>query len=785
AATPAPSPTPTPAPAGTPSPQLPLRLPVAPSATPESSIAPSPIPQIFIAPSATPESSIAPTPTPDPIPGFAIDFRLPKLPDLFLLPLRARPTQPSTPTTPNAAARIASTPTLPSVSQITSSLASQPAIATQPSIAPTPAPAAPLGSATQPVTQIQPAPASAIVPAPASAIVPAPAVSQSQNPQQELAFLIGDLLGAKTSISQNAATGNTIVDWEINDKNRSFSLEIPPVETPNLTFIPASENPPENPPQLGASGTEQPDGYIVLNPAPAETATPEQPPENPTNWLANIPQISLPPIESPPVNPVPAPTPAPTPAPVPAPTPAPAPAPIPAPTPTPPPTAESVNIPDIPNVIPLEISRSIVEQTLDQGNANDAVALIDQLFEQDYEQYYGENFTDKKVNFQYLRETLKTIKEETGKQAVIVYAIARIEELSLVLVVPDGPPIIRNIPVARNELEKNVKLLQEYLAKPEDSQDTRYLPSAKQVYQWLIAPIDGDLEPLNIDTLIFAFDAGLRQLPLSALHDGNQFLIEKYSLGSIPSVSLTNTNYQSLRNAQVLAMGASEFPDTDKLKLPAVPIELSTIAGRRRETQNQAAFPLWQGRSFLNPEFTLENLRKQREQQAFGIVHLATHASFPQGENGRKEAEIDLWNRSLSLDEFRLAKWYDRTEVELLVLSACETAIGDNTAEMGFAGLAVRSGVKSALASLWKVNDTGTLGLMTEFYRHLRSAPIKAEALRKAQLAMLHKQIVVKNGQLQGTERAIDLPGNLKNLPNSDLSHPHFWAGFTIIGSPW
>ncbi len=95
-----------------------------------------------------------------------------------------------------------------------------------------------------------------------------------------------------------------------------------------------------------------------------------------------------------------------------------------------------------------------------------------------------------------------------------------------------------------------------------------------------------------------------------------------------------------------------------------------------------------------------------------------------------------------------------------MVLSACETAIGDNREEMGFAGLAVGSAVRSALASLWKVNDVGTLRLMTEFYGDLRSTPIKAEALRQAQLAML-------------------------GLPNSNLSHPHFWAGFTIIGSPW
>ncbi|MCZ0904346.1 hypothetical protein ON021_31065, partial [Microcoleus sp. HI-ES] len=138
--------------------------------------------------------------------------------DSFVLPPRARPTQPSTPTTPNASARLASRPTLPSVSQINSSLGAQPAIAPQPSNAPNPAPTAPLASVTQPVTQIQPAPA--------SAIVPAPAVSPSQTPQQELAFLIGDLLGAETSIDQNTETGNTQLDWKRNNET-IISLELP------------------------------------------------------------------------------------------------------------------------------------------------------------------------------------------------------------------------------------------------------------------------------------------------------------------------------------------------------------------------------------------------------------------------------------------------------------------------------------------------------------------------------------------------------------------------------
>ncbi|WP_445299278.1 two-partner secretion domain-containing protein, partial [Microcoleus sp.] len=241
--TPAPTPAATPTPALTPSPQVPPPLPVAPSATPETSIAPSPNPessiaaspnpQIFIPPAPIPETSIAPSATPDPITDFGIDLQLPELPDLSsILPPRARPTQPSTRTTPNASARIPSAPTIPSVSQITSSLA------TQPLNAPNPAPTAPLPSVTQPVAQIQPAPASAIVPAPASAIVPAPAVSQSQTPQEELAFLIGDLLEAKTSISQNAATGNTQLNWERNNET-IISLELP--YTPSVNTIAGAE----------------------------------------------------------------------------------------------------------------------------------------------------------------------------------------------------------------------------------------------------------------------------------------------------------------------------------------------------------------------------------------------------------------------------------------------------------------------------------------------------------------------------------------------------------------
>ena len=126
--------------------------------------------------------------------------------------------------------------------------------------------------------------------------------------------------------------------------------------------------------------------------------------------------------------------------------------------------------------------------------------------------------------------------------------------------------------------------------------------------------------------------------------------------------------------------------------------------------------------------------------------------------------------------------------MEILVLSACRTALGDEQAELGFAGLAVQAGVKSALASLWYVSDEGTLGLMTEFYTHLSQVKIKSEALRTAQLAMIQGDVIIESGQLRGSSArgaVVQLPQGLTQLEAMNLSHPYYWAGFTMIGSPW
>ncbi|MEL6556513.1 MAG: CHAT domain-containing protein, partial [Cyanobacteria bacterium J06621_11] len=180
---------------------------------------------------------------------------------------------------------------------------------------------------------------------------------------------------------------------------------------------------------------------------------------------------------------------------------------------------------------------------------------------------------------------------------------------------------------------------------------------------------------------------------------------------------------------------------------------------------------------FLNESFTLQNLVNQQSQQPAQIIHLATHAEFNPGT--AENSYIQLWDEQLHLSDIHTLGW-DLPAVDLLVLSACQTAVGNAEAEMGFAGLSVASGVNSALASLWSVSDLGTLALMSEFYDQLRTAPLKSEALQLAQLSMLNGDTRVESGQLFSTRtRSTALPPTLSTQGNPDLSHPYYWSGFT------
>jgi filamentous hemagglutinin family protein len=361
----------------------------------------------------------------------------------------------------------------------------------------------------------------------------------------------------------------------------------------------------------------------------------------------------------------------------------------------------------------------------------------------------------------------------SGNKQLNTTAEQNSEQLELVMVTGRGNPIRKRIPEATKA--KVLKIAEEFrnqIVIPRNRRTDGYLPLSQQLYRWIISPLEADLQAQGIDNLVFLPDVGLRSTPMAALHNGKGFLVEKYSIGLMPSLTLTNTLYTDIKKSQLLAMGVSQTTQGQE-PLPAVPVELSTLV-----------FKLWQGKLFLNKQATLENLKIIRRQQPFGIIHMATHADFNTGPVSN--SYIQLWEDKLRLNQIRKLG-FNEPQVEMLVLSACRTALGDEEAEIGFAGLAILAGVKTSVASLWAVNDVGSAALMTKFYQSLKTSRIRAEALRDAQVAMAKGEIYLKNGQIRGLGKvgSLPLPADSIQQPDGPLSHPYYWAAFTMVGNPW
>lgn len=295
-----------------------------------------------------------------------------------------------------------------------------------------------------------------------------------------------------------------------------------------------------------------------------------------------------------------------------------------------------------------------------------------------------------------------------------------------------------------------------------------YQGAARQLYDWLIAPVEAALQVRGVEHVAIVPDQSLRSLPFSALMTGEQFLIERYSVSLMPSLSLSLFEYSDVAALGVLAMGADTFTNQDPL--PAVPSELDMIANQLRS-----------GTILLNPEFTPNAIRAERDRTPYGIVHIATHGEFKPG--AIRNSYLEFWgDQQLPLDQIRTLNFH-QPMVELLVLSACRTALGDPEAELGFAGLAVAAGAKTALGSLWYVSDSGTLALMSSFYQALKTTPIRAQALQQAQLAMLRGEVVLDNGVLRSPTATVTLPPALH--ASRQFRHPYYWSSFLMVGSPW
>ena len=395
------------------------------------------------------------------------------------------------------------------------------------------------------------------------------------------------------------------------------------------------------------------------------------------------------------------------------------------------------------------------------------IAKLESKWENDYESYFNRNFSNQSRSATEIANRLLDVREQTNINPAVIWAIPFEDFLELMLITPERQFIVKKIRGANQE--RLTKRIKEFELGISDRQSLKYLPPARLIYNWLFKPLESYLEAENIDTLLLCTGSQLRSLPFAALHDGDKFMVEKYNLARIPAFNLTDTSYNASAPGQVLAMGASKFKNLPPL--PGVAIELETIVPK-----------LWSGQKISDRNFTVGNLLNAHQSGGFDIIHLASHSVFNSG--SPEKSFIQFSDRRLNLAQLADLN-LDLPAVDLLVLSACETALGDEDAEYGFAGLAMQAGVKSALASLWLIDDVGTVLLMSNFYQQLQSTPIKSAALRQAQLNLLEGKAVVEDEQIKGLNVKVNLPTITLAEQNQDFTHPYYWAGFTVIGNPW
>lgn len=369
-----------------------------------------------------------------------------------------------------------------------------------------------------------------------------------------------------------------------------------------------------------------------------------------------------------------------------------------------------------------------------QKNLRTARELIESLKLAELDNFFREACLDADIQPQSV--------DRVDPRAAVIYPIILADRLEVILSLPDRPLRSYSTPVDSQEVNTTVGQLRQLFV-PVFSSEER-LSVSERVYNWLVRPAETDLNTSRIETLVFVLDGSLRNLPMAALYDGRQYLIEKYNLALTPSLQLLAPRSLAEQSFKTLTVGLSEARQGFEA-LPAVEFEVEQI-------QSQVPAEV-----FLNQEFTEEVLEKQLNQNSFSIVHLATHGQFS---SQAEETFLLTWNGRINVKDFdRLlqSSQTDLNPIELLVLSACQTAAGDRRAALGLAGVAVRSGARSTLATLWQVNDVSTALLMTEFYRQLtRTGVSKAEALRSAQL---------------------------KLLQNSEYKDPYYWGAFVLVGN--
>ena len=324
--------------------------------------------------------------------------------------------------------------------------------------------------------------------------------------------------------------------------------------------------------------------------------------------------------------------------------------------------------------------------------------------------------------------------------ALVVYPIVLDDRLEL-LVSAQGGMRRFSVPVSRDELTAEVRALRNLLAK----RTTReYLPHAQKLYGWLVAPYAALLDAQPSATLVFVPDGVLRTIPMASLHDGTRFLVERVPLATTPSLELSDPRPLAKERARFLLGGLSEAVQGFS-PLPHVREELDSIHER------------FGGDLLLDASFVEPAVAARIESEPYGVVHLASHgvlgADVSESYLLTHDGRIELQQLSAFVSS---ARYRDRP-IELLTLSACETAAGDERAALGLSGLAVKAGARSAVGALWNVNDVAASTLMISFYRHL-AEPGTSRALA---LALAQRELIA----------------------DPRTHHPAYWAPFLLISN--
>ena len=337
------------------------------------------------------------------------------------------------------------------------------------------------------------------------------------------------------------------------------------------------------------------------------------------------------------------------------------------------------------------------------------------------------------------RVTEKSL-DAVSDKAVVVYPIILDDRVEM-LVSISGHLKRYTLSIGVNELTKEIREFRKMLVK---RTTWEFLPHAQRLYDWIIRPMEKDIDAAKPDTIVFVPDGALRTIPMGALHDGKQFLITRYPIAVTPSLNLADPRPFKRENAKLLSLGLTKavqgFPG-----LPYVSDELKTLQ------------EIYGGTLLMDENFRLSNVESELKKNPFSMVHIASHGQF----GGNVENTFLLaYDEKFNMD--RLGEYvglfrFREEPLELLTLSACETAAGDDRAALGLAGVAVRTGARSALASLWHVNDPASYELITEFYRQLRNPLIsRAAALQAAQMKLIADQ---------------------------RYDHPGYWAPFLLINN--